>query len=612
MRFLREIESTQPFGPFVFFRENFGFVPNIFRAQTLLPRVIEAEARIASVVLQKGVALSRLQKECILLAVAAAHENVYCVTAHAQMLRSLGLDEDRLGRIVTDHRSARLSDADTALLDFALKLSTRPTRVGPADIESLRQRGFTDEPLLESIVVTALTGFLCTLSVGVGAVPDFEPRRVPPRRDRPAPVTDSEAPPPAPHGPGTAGPYLCAADLSAETFQPFAFFLDRFGFIPNIFRAQTLRPDVVEAEAHAVGTILLTDDILSRVRKEYILLVISAANLNTYCVAVHCEMLRALGVSADRSDRIAIDHRRAGLSEADVALLDVALKLAQRPSDFSGADLDRLRVHGFSEEQILEAVVMAALTSFLNTLQMGLGTEPDFPPARVFSDEANLFSPGTGPTEGGRPASAGGVTDDDADASLVARVKEGDADAFEALIVRHHRRIYRTLLGITGNSQDAEDSMQEAFLQAFRHIGEFRGASKFSTWLTRIAINEGLGRLRGQRSEERLDVEGSEPQFEEGEPFRPVLLESWDQNPERIYSERQTRELVEREIMKLPARYRTVVMLRDIEQLSTAEAAVALGLPQATLKTRLLRGRLMLREALAPYFVSRRDEASHV
>src|SRR5262249_58186189 len=105
---------------------------------------------------------------------------------------------------------------------------------------------------------------------------------------------------------------------------------------------QTLRPDVVEAEAFTVGTVLLTDDILSRVHKEFILLAISAANLNTYCVAVHCEMLRGLGLPEDVSDQIAVDHHNANLSHADKALLDVALKVARRSPTSRFGDVQRL------------------------------------------------------------------------------------------------------------------------------------------------------------------------------------------------------------------------------------------------------------------------------
>jgi len=109
---------------------------------------------------------------------------------------------------------------------------------------------------------------------------------------------------------------------------------------------------VLEAEANTVGSVLLSDDVLTRQQKEYILLAVSAANLNTYCVAVHSEMLRALGVSGETSDQVAVDHRNAGLSPADTALLDMALKLTRQPRAFRSADLDTLRRHGFTEEQV--------------------------------------------------------------------------------------------------------------------------------------------------------------------------------------------------------------------------------------------------------------------
>src|SRR5262249_62291763 len=198
---------------------------------------------------------------------------------------------------------------------------------------------------------------------------------------------------------------------------------EKFGFIPNIFRAQTMRPDVVEAEAFTVGTVLLTDDILSRVRKEFILLVISAANLNTYCVAVHCEMLRGLGLPEDVSDQIAVDHHNADLSQADKALLDAALKVARGSPTFRLEDVERLRIHGFTDHQILEAVVMASLTNFLNTLQVGLGTVPDFHPRRVFAPDMNLLDRPAHPILQ-RPGEDAATRDPDTD--LVARATRGD------------------------------------------------------------------------------------------------------------------------------------------------------------------------------------------
>jgi RNA polymerase sigma-70 factor, ECF subfamily len=180
------------------------------------------------------------------------------------------------------------------------------------------------------------------------------------------------------------------------------------------------------------------------------------------------------------------------------------------------------------------------------------------------------------------------------------------------LVQRHGRRVYRMLLGITGNEADAEDGMQNSFVRAWQHLREFHGDSKFSSWLMRIAMNEGLEILRRRRSKGRQALVAWDAVDEQ--KFDPRNKRPWEEDPERQYSRTEMREIVEKEIMKLPAKYRVAVMLRDLEGLDTQEAAAALGLNVATLKTRLLRGRLMLREALAPYFRKKRravGEAGH-
>ena len=200
----------------------------------------------------------------------------------------------------------------------------------------------------------------------------------------------------------------------------------------------------------------------------------------------------------------------------------------------------------------------------------------------------------------------------DPDAGEVAKAQAGDMQAFERLVQRHGRRVYRMLLGITGNEADAEDGMQNSFVRAWQHLREFHGDSKFSSWLMRIAMNEGLEILRRRRSKSKKAL--VEWDAEDEERFRPRSVRPWEEDPERQYSRAEIREIVEKEIMKLPAKYRVAVMLRDLEGLDTQEAAAALGLTVATLKTRLLRGRLMLREALAPYFrlkARRVGEAGH-
>src|SRR6266496_376099 len=584
LSFFTEVQMADSFPPFVAFRESFGFVPGIFRAQTLLPRVIEAEAQIAGTVLLKQAGLTRVQKERILLRIAAEKQNIYCATAHAEFLRRLGEPEERLRQIARDHRQAELSTADEALLDFALKLARDPTSIGRADHETLREKGFADEQILEVTVMAGLTNFLCGLATGLGVAPDFEPLMLSQTRS-----TFRETTRDLTH---ERGAYLPAIERRPDEFPPFAFFKEKFGFVPNIFRAQTLRPDVVEAEAQVVGTILLTDDVLSRKQKEYILLVISAANLNTYCVAVHCEMLRALGMPEEKSDQIAIDHHQADLSEADRALLDFALKLGKRPETFGSEDIDSLRRHGFADKQILEAIVMTALTDFLNTLQMGLGTTPDFAPRLIFPlKEVNPEDDGARPMVG-RFLEEESLLED-ADAAVVARVQAGDTDAFEELVRRHGRKVYRSLVGILGDVVEAEDAMQDAFLKAFEHIAEFEGRSTFATWLVRIAINTGVQRLRGRKNFESLD---------DDDDFRPRRIQAWQDDPEQSYSKEEIRALIEREIAKLPPKYRVVLVLRDLGELSTAQAANALGLGVPALKARLLRGRLMLRESLVPYF----------
>jgi RNA polymerase sigma-70 factor (ECF subfamily) len=357
---------------------------------------------------------------------------------------------------------------------------------------------------------------------------------------------------------------------------------------------------MLEAEAEAVAKILLPEDVLSRVQKECILLAVSAANLNSYCVAVHCNMLRGLGISSEESDQVAVDHHYSSLSQADKALLDFALKLAVRAPEFSRHDIDRLRVHGFTEEQILESVVMTALTNFLNTLQMGLGTVPDFEPPLVFgSEKMHLLTRVPRPMAESFGVSLPATVIEDSDAGLVTEAQGGSLEAFEALIRRHSRCVYRTLMAILADPEEAKDAMQDAFLKAFKHISDFQSRSKFSTWLVSIAKNTALQRLRDRKKTESLDEGVSDGE----EEFRPRQVRAWQDDPEMMCSHTEIRELVEKGIMQLPAKLRVVVMLRDIEQLSTEEVARQLGLSVPALKARLFRGRLMLRELLSSHFM---------
>lgn len=404
------------------------------------------------------------------------------------------------------------------------------------------------------------------------------------------------------YDPGPPGPpigrsvvtFLRLEDNGTRDSPVLAFLKSTFGFVPNIFRAQLLRSDIVQAEANLIDSVLLKQGSLTRFQKECILLVVSTTNSNTYCVALISQNLEILGTSREQVDRIALDHQSSTLPQADKALLEAIRKLTETPTAFSEDDIKSLRRHGFTEEQILESILITGLANFLNTVQIGLGAVPDFPPrlALPLKKEVNPS------LESGRPTIEQSLEEnflyDDPDAAIVARVQAGETDAFEELVRKHGRRIYRSLVGILGNADEAQDAMQDVFLKAFQHIGDFERRSRFSTWLVRIAINTAIQRVRGRKEISSLEEEDGE--------FRPRNIQAWQDDPEQCCSKEEMRRLIEKEIIKLPMKYRLVLMLRDVEELSTAEAANALGLGVPALKARLVRGRLMLREALVPYF----------
>ena len=601
MSFFSEVRLEDEFGPFVTFQEALGFVPNLVRAQTLLPRVVEAQAKLERAVrLQEG-AIPRIQKERILLSIAADRHDAYCVALDAKVLSSLGVSDSEIHDLLNDSPQADLSASDLTLLQFCLKLSRYAPSVRSEDIETLRACGLDDESILEAVVVTALAIYRCTLSVGLGPQADFGPLKFASTKIH-APH-ERALPGLLPHIHEAAhrkGPYLPAPYLSPNMFAPFAVVRKTHGFIPNFFRAQTLRPDLLEAELEAVERILLPEDALTRVQKECILLAVSAANLNSYCVAVHCNMLRGLGMPSEEGDQIAVDHHESALTESDKALLDFAVKLGTRVSEFSREDVVKLQVLGFSEKQILECEVITALNNFANTLQMGIGIEPDFVPPPIF-EKNKMNLPGATQT----PIQVGSAvrlveTLQDADAGLVAQAQSGELGAFETLVRRHGQLIYRTLIAILGNPADAQDAMQDTLLSAFKHIGGFEGRSKFSTWFVSIARNTALKRLRRGKLFESLD----EDEYDQERDSRPRQVRAWQDNPEQCCSKSEMRQLIEKGILALPANYRVVVILRDIQQLSADEVARQLGLSVPAVKTRLLRGRLMLREWLSPYFTT--------
>lgn len=178
---------------------------------------------------------------------------------------------------------------------------------------------------------------------------------------------------------------------------------------------------------------------------------------------------------------------------------------------------------------------------------------------------------------------------------LVKRVLGGDRRAFESLVRRHERRVFRVTLAVLGNVEDAEEAMQDAFTKAFRHLDQFRNEARFSTWLTRITVNQAIEK----RNARRQYVPLVEAEMAEG-PVTPRRYEPWRSNPEELYGKQEILRMIEAAIQSLPEIYREAFVLRDVEGLKAEEAADVLGITVPALKSRLLRARLMMRESLAP------------
>lgn len=191
------------------------------------------------------------------------------------------------------------------------------------------------------------------------------------------------------------------------------------------------------------------------------------------------------------------------------------------------------------------------------------------------------------------------TTEPQSDEQLVELARNGDETAFPELVKRYSRRILRVARNITNNDEDAEDVLQESFLKAFTHLDGFQGNSKFYTWLVRIAMNEALMKLRKRRTGKVVSLD-EELSTGEDTVVREVAV--WDGTPEDRYSQEEMREILDRTIASLPEGFRTVFVLRDVEELSTEETADLMGLSIPAVKSRLLRARLQLREKLTRLF----------
>jgi RNA polymerase sigma-70 factor, ECF subfamily len=180
---------------------------------------------------------------------------------------------------------------------------------------------------------------------------------------------------------------------------------------------------------------------------------------------------------------------------------------------------------------------------------------------------------------------------------LIRRVREGDRDLFYQLIQPHERRVFAAAFAILRNDADAEDVAQEAMLKAFKHIGQFREESKFSTWLLQITVNE--ARMRRRREHAYIMEPIAERKDEEGN-YVPRDFADWREIPLETLERKEVRQKLAEALGSLGEKYREVFVLRDMQHMSIEETAKALGITTASVKTRLLRARLMLRDLLAP------------
>ncbi|ACI58115.1 RNA polymerase, sigma-24 subunit, ECF subfamily (plasmid) [Rhizobium leguminosarum bv. trifolii WSM2304] len=184
-----------------------------------------------------------------------------------------------------------------------------------------------------------------------------------------------------------------------------------------------------------------------------------------------------------------------------------------------------------------------------------------------------------------------------ADADLVPLAKMGDEPAIRAIVKRHNQRLFRTARAVIRNDAEAEDVVQAAYIKAFTNLATFRGEAELSTWLTRITLNEALGRMRTRKNTTGLDEIDMQATSAGGEVVQfPSSLSATD--PETELSRSQARQLLEQAVDELPDDFRAIFVLRDVEGMSTDEAASYLGIRPETAKTRLHRARKMMRQSI--------------
>lgn len=189
--------------------------------------------------------------------------------------------------------------------------------------------------------------------------------------------------------------------------------------------------------------------------------------------------------------------------------------------------------------------------------------------------------------------------------SLVTQAREGDNRAFADLAKHYEAKIFRLAQHIMQNREDAEDVLQETFLKAYEHLDQFQGNSKFYTWIVRIAVNQALMKLRSRKADKSVSLDED---IDTGEGTVTREIAAWDEDPEQQFSREELGEILNTSVESLAPAYRSVFVLRDVDDLSTEETAEALDISVPAVKSRLLRARLQLREKLTRYFKRKGDD----
>ncbi len=198
-----------------------------------------------------------------------------------------------------------------------------------------------------------------------------------------------------------------------------------------------------------------------------------------------------------------------------------------------------------------------------------------------------------------QPVSVRTASKDLSDTEIARRIALGDRDAFELLMRRYNQTLYRTARSILKDDAEAEDAVQEAYMLAYRAMGAFRGDAKLSTWLVRIVVNEAIARARKRSRRAEIIQLSSGEREPDADVSEESMNEATPEQPEHAAVRAETRRLLEGKIDALPDAFRTVFVLRALEELTVEETAATLGIPAATVRTRFFRAKGLLREALA-------------